>query len=80
MARPNKSISQSIHDAPMGLIAFRTFLWLISVVAVFPLLVLLVLRPSLVFTSESSGPSESVKLETLENPEGVVCSFPNLES
>lgn len=72
-------LAQSIQDAPLGLTAIRIFLWLISVVATLGLLSLLVLRPSLVYTSESSKPSESAKAELSEGLEGAVCSFPTME-
>jgi hypothetical protein len=64
----------------MGLTAMRIFLWLISVAALYGVLTLLVLRPSLVSTSESSRPSESAKAENRESLEGAVCSFPTLEN
>ena len=67
-------------NAPMGLIAMRIFLWLIAVAATLGLLTLLVLRPSLVYTSDSSGPSGSTQVEPRESLEGAVCSFPTMES
>jgi hypothetical protein len=53
----------------------RIFLWLISVVAVYGLLSLVVLRPSLVYTRSSTGPLEApLKREVSEvSQAGVVC-------
>jgi hypothetical protein len=73
-------ISQTLLETPMGLMAIRTFLWLVSVMALLGVLTLLVLRPSLVFTSDSSVPSASKELDSPESPVGAVCSFPNLEN
>jgi hypothetical protein len=72
----NGGVAETILNAPLGLTAMRIFLWLISVAALYGALTLLVLRPSLVSMSESSGPSESVKTDNRESLEGAVCSFP----
>lgn len=74
------SLAQSILDAPLGLFAMRIFLWLIAVAATLGLLVLLVLRPSLVYTSDSSEPLGSAKAEASGGLEGAVCSFPMQEN
>lgn len=76
----NGGVAETILNAPLGLTAMRIFLWLISVAAALGLLTLLVLRPSLVYTSDSSRPSESVKTDNPGSLEGAVCSFPMSES
>lgn len=81
----NGDLATALMNAPVGLTAMRIFLWLMSVGAALGLLMLLVLRPSLVSTSESSRPSESATstmhqsrdLAGTESQEmGAVCSFP----
>ena len=54
-------ISQLLLGLPMGTLAIGIFLWLISVCALLGVLALLVHRPLLVFTSESSEPLVSEK-------------------
>jgi hypothetical protein len=66
-------------DLPMGVLAIGVSLWLISVLALLGGLALLVLRPSLVFTSDSPVPSASTQVEPSENLAGAVCSFPTSE-
>lgn len=73
-------LAQSCLDAPLGLSAMRIFLWLISVAAALGLLSLIVLRPSLVFTSDSSELSESTQVDQPGGLEGAVCSFPTSET
>jgi hypothetical protein len=63
-------------DLPMGVLAIGVSLWLISVLALLGGLALLVLRPSLVFTSDSPKPSVSTQVEPSESLAGAVCSFP----
>jgi hypothetical protein len=76
----NPGVSQTLLDYPLGVVAIRTFLWLVSVMALLGVLTLLVLRPSLVFTSDSSVRSASKELDSPDSPVGAVCSFPNLEN
>lgn len=75
-----EGLSQQLLRIPLGSLAIGVSLWLISVVALLGVLTLLVLRPSLEFTSDSSEPLVSAKAENQVGPEGVVCSFPNLEN
>jgi hypothetical protein len=78
---PTASLAKSLSKTPLGLIAMRIFLWLVSVAALLGLLSLLVLRPSLVSTSESSGPSTSNPLRDASSDglAGAVCSFPTTD-
>jgi len=73
------SLSHQLLDLPLGVLAIRTFLWLITVLALLGGLMLLVLRPSPVFTSDSPKPSESRSSDNREGLAGVVCSFPTSE-
>ena len=75
-----EGLSQQLLRIPLGSLAIGVSLWLISVVALLGVLTLLVLRPSLVFMSDSSGPSGSTQVEPRESLEGAVCSFPTMES
>ena len=73
------SLSHQLLDLPMGVLAIRIFLWLITVLALSGALMLLVLRPSLVFTSDSPKPLESRLSDNQASLAGVVCSFPTSE-
>jgi len=79
--KPTLSLANQLSDTRFGSLAMRIFLWLLSVAAALGLLSLYVLRPSLEFTSKSTGPSISspAKETSLGNQVGAVCSFPNLE-
>jgi len=85
MARSNRgsaeaqTLSQTLLGIPLGTLAIGIFLWLISVVTLLGGYTLLVLRPSLVSTSDSSVPLDSRSSENQVGPEGIVCSFPNLQ-
>lgn len=72
---PQQDLATRLLYAPLGLTTMRIFLWLLSVVAALALLSLLVLRPSLVSTSDSSVPSQSTpqKGANVESREGVMC-------
>jgi hypothetical protein len=63
----------------MGELAIGIFLWLVTVAALLGVLLLLVLRPSLVFTSTSSPPLESEKSEPSGGLAGASCYFPTTE-
>lgn len=87
--RKTNDVATALLNAPLGLTAMRIFLWLISVGAALGLLMLLVLRPSLVYTSASLGPSDSQPTTTTKSTMevdsgnlemGAVCTFPLEES
>jgi hypothetical protein len=75
----NGSLSHLLLRLPLGVVAIGVSLWLISVLALLGGLALLVLRPSLVFTSDSAKPSVSEQSEPRDSLAGISCSFPNLE-
>ena len=61
---------------PLGELAIGIFLWLVTVAALYGVLLLLVLRPSLGFPSTSVPPLESERSELTGDLAGASCYFP----
>jgi hypothetical protein len=75
----HESLAGRLLRLPLGELAIGIFLWLVTVAALYGVLLLLVLRPSLGFPSTSVPPSASEKSDTTGGLAGASCYFPTTE-